>query len=505
LARAGPAAPDDLRLIQFAPDAQAATLPEQRRLLEIVETVSHCAEEAEQASADEIVALCDRLAGAGQLDQAVELLQQLSSKLPRQPRLRLRLAELLYQSRNVQPAIALLEELADEKDCRLRAHFLLGDHYGREAELERALQHYEAVLALDVTTPRALQRARDIRSRLDRPLGTSAPTLCGGDERGPSSRFALRRELGRGGSGTVYLALDRQLDRRVAVKALHRRVRARPDARSRLYCEARIAAALQDPGIVTIYDLDEQLDLVVMEYCAGMTLAEQLGQGPLPAPLALRRLAEVCNVLDRVHRCGIVHRDLKPANLVSRQAAGPGLAPLVITDFGIAHADPVSEAEPAMVEGSLVYMSPEQQSGAPPDPRSDLYSCGVILLEMLLGRPPLQAARALAGPSLLELEEPWRELEAMVAGPLHPRLAKLLRSLLSAEPDRRPAEAAAVARTALDLCRLEARWQESQIVAEELERRAGPPPHRPEVAEWLRARLALLGSGPELARRRGSS
>ncbi len=489
---------DDLRLMQFAPE-QGRTLPTQRRLLELVETLDRDPASASGVTAEEVISLCDGLVGQGELRLAIDLLRQLASRLPRLPALRLRLAELLYETRDFAAALRLLDELTVEPSCRIAAHFLLGDYHGREAEPERALEHYEAVLALDYTYPRARQRAGELRERLDRPVATAAPTILGSEDLGPGSRFLLQRELGRGGSGIVYLAVDRELGRPVAVKALHQRVRDRPEARAHLFCEARIATALEHPGIVAIYDLDEQLNLVVMEYCAGSTLADRLarergagGVARLELRQVLTRLAEVCEVLDRVHRCGIVHRDLKPANLLTRDPRAVALPPLVISDFGIAHADR-GEPSAQAAAGSLIYMSPEQRGGEAADPRSDLYSCGVILLELLLGRPPLEGAAALAGAPLALQGELWRELEDRLRPGLRPALPRLLRALVDPRLEARPESAATVSATLAALAALEAQQQERAAVAEELRRRAGAAPSAA-AARWLEGQLARLTS-----------
>lgn len=487
-------ASDELRLMQFAPDEDAAvTLPAGRRLLEILDALARGAIDAPPAR--ELLRLCEELEGAGHGRRAREMLEQLCALHP-EPTLRLELARACHQGKDWGRALELLRGLLREPGCRLDAHFLLGDYHTQQAEPQRALEHYEAVLALDYSYPRAANRVAELRAQLDQPLATSAPTILGAEDLGKSSRFLLQRELGRGGSGTVYLALDRGLGRAVAVKALHRQVERRADARAQLFCEARIASALEHPGIVAIYDLDEELNLVVMEYCGGGTLAEQLVARGAPPPVAsLRRLAEVAATLDTVHRCRVVHRDLKPANLLFRRPpSAPGLPSLTITDFGIAHA--ASGEEPASDEaaGSLLYMAPEQRRGLEVDPRVDLYSLGVIALELLLGRPPLCASEALQGQTPLDAAEAWRLLAQRLPRQARNEAESLLRSLLAVDVNARPAEAAEVARRLTELARTLARAEEQQEVARSLEMRAGPPPRGAEVERWLAARRAeLLG------------
>jgi serine/threonine protein kinase len=480
--------------MQFALEEDAAvTLPAARRLLELLDVLGRPA--ASPPPAEEILRLCDELEAAGHGRRAQELLERLCALLP-DPELRLQLARLLHRGKDWARAIELLHELTQDPGCRLEAHFLLGDYHGQQAEAARALEHYEAVLALDYSYPRAASRVAELRERLDQPLATSAPTILGAEDLGRSNRFLLQRELGRGGSGTVYLALDRGLGRAVAVKALHRQVEKRPDARAHLFCEARIASALQHPGIVAIYDLDEELNLVVMEYCAGGTLAEQLSAHAPPAlVLALDRLAEVASTLDTVHRCGVVHRDLKPANLLFRRAAASGgIPPLTITDFGIAHAGRAEDEDPAVrAAGSLLYMAPEQRDGSQSDPRADLYSLGVIALELILGRPPLTAHEALQGCAPLEADEPWRALRDALPRQAGSGLLELLRALLDPAVGARPANAAEVARRLETVARQAALAEDRRAAYLELQDRAGPPQARAAVVErWLDERRAEL-------------
>ena len=427
--------------------------------------------------------LLDHLVTDGWTRVAIDLLRELTGLAPRLDGLRLRLAELLYDLGEHDEAVPLLRELIEVPQQRLRAHFLLGEYYGREDDAVRALQHYEIVLALDFRYPRARGRAEELRRRLDRPMATAAPTIFGAEDLGPGGRFLLQRELGRCGGGTVYLAVDQTLSRPVAVKVLHPHVAQRQEARVHLFGEARIAAALRHPRIVTIYDLEESLNLVVMEYCAGGALAGRIAaEGPQPPADALRRLAEITSVLDTVHRCGVIHRDLKPGNLLLRTDAPD--APLVLTDFGAAHAGEHTEEPDGAAAGSLIYMAPEQRRGAALDPRADLYACGVILLEMLLGRPPLGQQQAIAGDELVGLGEVWREIEDRLPRAEGRTMIAFCRELVSPDPEARPARGEEVTRLAMDLAR---RFRDAEIgreVLQELRQRGAARPG-PDVELWL--------------------
>jgi hypothetical protein len=443
----------------------------------------------------------ERLVDAGEERRAAELLSRFAAALPREGALRLRLARLHLELKEPAAAAPLLGALAEDPDPRLRieAHFLLGRAASREADLEAASRHFEAVLALDYTHGPALRASEELRARLSARSSPAAPTLLGNEDLGGAgSRFLLQRELGRGGGGTVYLAHDRSLGRPVAVKVLHSSSTGAGSRREHLFCEARIACSLRHPRIVTVHDLDEKLGLVVMEYCAGGTLAARLAGGPVPLEAALARLGEVASVLGWVHRSGVVHRDLKPANLLLRRpATAAELPPLVLTDFGIAHAGGADPADPAgsggEAGGTLVYAAPEQRRGERVDARADLYSLGVILVETIAGRPPLSRKEALRGEPLLGGAEALGVVAERTPRAVRAPLLELLGELLEPDPARRPPNgdelAARLARLAGEL----EGWTIRREAFEELARIAGPPPRRADVERWLGERRVSLG------------
>jgi hypothetical protein len=206
-------------------------------------------------------------------------------------------------------------------------------------------------------------------------------------------QYRIERLLGRGGMGAVYLAHELALDRDVAIKVLPPDQAGPSDVRERFRREARTAARLRHPHIVPLHTFGEVSGLVyfVMGYVPGESLAARLHrQGPIEPEAARTLLAGICDALDYAHRQGIVHRDIKPDNILIDADSG---APL-LTDFGIAkaamaHADLTT---PGQVIGTPHYMSPEQASGrSETDPRSDLYSLGVVAYEMVSGRRPFDA------------------------------------------------------------------------------------------------------------------
>ncbi len=216
-------------------------------------------------------------------------------------------------------------------------------------------------------------------------------------------RYEIVEELGRGGMGVVYQARDTILSRIVALKALPHERAGDPDRRRRFLNEARSASALRHPNIVTIHDHFEHggTDWIVMEYVEGRTLAETIPPGGLPLGQALGWAADATDAVGAAHEAGVIHRDLKPGNLMI-----DGAGRLRVLDFGLAKLDLLAEsgiddATPTSpmtvagtVMGTLEYMSPEQAMGRPVDPRSDVFSLGAVLYQMLTGRRPFSGVNA---------------------------------------------------------------------------------------------------------------
>jgi len=216
-------------------------------------------------------------------------------------------------------------------------------------------------------------------------------------------RYRLIRELGRGASGTVYLADDVEIERQVALKILHPRARGTGDeARLRAWEEARVSASLRHPGVAAIYDLDEERQLIAMELCLGGSLRDRLIAGPLQPREALSVVAQLTAILAAAHERGVVHGDVKPANLLLRRRLDAGAPPLaedelVLCDFGIARLsdDNAPAIDQRAVRGTLAYMAPEQRTGQL-GPAADLYATGVVALQLLAGTggAPFHADRA---------------------------------------------------------------------------------------------------------------
>jgi eukaryotic-like serine/threonine-protein kinase len=204
-------------------------------------------------------------------------------------------------------------------------------------------------------------------------------------------RYELGEVLGRGGMAEVRLCIDHRLGRTVAVKTLRSELASDPTFQERFRREARSAAGLNHPSIVAVYDTGDEIvngvpvPYIAMEYVEGSTLREVLGDGDRPQPVqALEATAAICEALEYAHRAGIVHRDIKPANVMLTPTGQ-----IKVMDFGIARAvNDAGMTQTAAVIGTAQYLSPEQASGEPVDARSDIYSTGCVLYELLAGRPP---------------------------------------------------------------------------------------------------------------------
>ena len=249
--------------------------------------------------------------------------------------------------------------------------------------------------------------------------------LTSGTKLGP---YEIQSPLGAGGMGEVYRARDTRLDRTVAIKVLPSHLSADPELKQRFDREAKAISALQHPNICTLHDVGSQngVDFLVMEYLEGQTLADRLARGALPLDQALKIGAEIADALEKAHRQGIVHRDLKPGNIMLTKSGAK------LMDFGLAKpelaiagsakgqltpstptmnlASLTSAASPLTQKGSIVgtfqYLSPEVLQGSEADARSDIFSFGCVLYEMVAGRKAFEGKSQLGVLTAILEKEP---------------------------------------------------------------------------------------------------
>jgi serine/threonine-protein kinase PpkA len=242
--------------------------------------------------------------------------------------------------------------------------------------------------------------------------------------------YKILRPIGEGGMASVFLATQLSLDREVALKVMSPALAANSEFASRFLIEGKITAKLQHPNLVTVYDIGSHggVYYLAAEYIPGGTLKERITEGGLSPAEILDIISDIAMGLDFAHQKGFVHRDVKPGNVLFRNDGR-----VVLADFGIAKA--MDGSNSSTVAGSSIgtpdYMSPEQARGEPVDGRSDLYSLGTVLYEMLLGHPPYQASDPFTV-ALMHVTQPVPELPAE-----HAWLQPLVTGLMAKQPAER--------------------------------------------------------------------
>ncbi|HSV45469.1 MAG TPA: serine/threonine-protein kinase [Ramlibacter sp.] len=348
--------------------------------------------------------------------------------------------------------------------------------FERKRQFNKAQAVYEHMSAWNKgykDLPAKLNRAKNLSETVILGGGTSHPggtmLLDGGAIEKPMlGRYQVEKELGKGAMGVVYLGKDPKIGRVVAIKtmALSQEFEGEElvDARERFFREAETAGRLQHQNIVTIFDAGEEHDLayIAMEFLKGKDLVDFCKDGHLlPVPRVLSIVARVAEALAYAHKQNVVHRDIKPANIMYEFDTDT----VKVTDFGIARITDSSKTKTGLVLGTPSFMSPEQISGKKVDGRSDLYSLGVMLFQMLTGVLPFR------GDSMAELMYKIANEDApdprVIRSDLSERLAQLVMLSLSKRPD--------------------ARYQDGERFAAELksvaaEFSAAPAPARPAAA-----------------------
>ena len=300
-----------------------------------------------------------------------------------------------------------------------------------------------------------------------------------------AGRYELGELLGAGGMAEVYLAHDRRLDRPVAVKLLGAGFAADPEQVERFRREAQAAAGLNHPNVVAIYDWGQDGGgyYLVMEYVRGRNLKEVVRDGgPLPEGQALAIAADVAAALEAAHARGVVHRDVKPHNVMLDERGR-----VKVGDFGIAQAagGTTLTRTSSAVLGSAHYLSPEQARGERVDARSDLYSLGALLFELLAGRPPYQGDAPLVV-AMQHVNAPTPSLRAVRAD-VSPATDALVARAMAKDPAARFPNAAAM-RAALEAARTNPGTSRTAVAAPAW---VAPPVTAPRFPLW--PLLAALG------------
>ena len=271
-----------------------------------------------------------------------------------------------------------------------------------------------------------------------------------------AGRYEIREMIGRGGMAEVHLGYDRRLSRIIAIKLLRSDIAGDPTFQARFRREAQSAAALNHPSIVSVYDSGEEqvttpngavrsVPYIVMEYVEGHTVREFLGEGEaVPIPEAVEIVTGVLDALEYSHRAGIIHRDIKPGNIMLTSTGA-----VKVMDFGIARAvSSVTSTYTGNIVGSVHYFSPEQAKGASITPKSDVYSLGVVLYEMLTGELPFTGETPV-GIALKHLQE--EPLSVCAIDPsIPPFVEALVAELMAKDPSRRPDSETVVRQIAQD-------------------------------------------------------
>jgi len=269
-----------------------------------------------------------------------------------------------------------------------------------------------------------------------------SPVVGPGGRIGP---FRIERELGRGGAGVVYLAHDTKLDRSVAIKSVPAELADDPAAQSRFLREAKLLASLNHPNIAAIHEELEEAEgavYLVLEYVSGQTLGERIAKGGLALEEALSIACEISEAVSYAHDRGVIHRDLKPGNIKITPEGRVKVLDLGIAKMiGAPSPAAVTITEPGQVIGTPGYMSPEQARGDPTDHRTDVWSFGCILFEMLTGTCPFggqTASEALA--AILKTDPDWDALPAEAG----PDVRQIIRKCLEKHPSQRYQSAGAL-------------------------------------------------------------
>jgi tetratricopeptide (TPR) repeat protein len=334
-------------------------------------------------------------ASAGKTDAAIRLLQQIASDNPNYPEACSILGRMFQEKGMHSLSVKKFEEATGSQTIArgsVEAFYELGCAHERQNDLAGAIEVFERILSFDYHYKDAaacLERCKAALGKQTNSAGESHPPLTTPTGIPTSQRrYEIVRELGRGGMGVVYLARDSVLEREVAYKVLPEGLRGNPNALKNFLREAKAAAQLNHPNIVTVYDAGESEHgfYMAMELVEGTTLKEILRQrGAVSANAVLYILRQMASALSYAHGRKVVHRDIKTANTMWTSERH-----VKIMDFGLAKLMEEVRNATTMISGTPFYMSPEQTLGRDVDHRTDVYSLGVTIFELATGELPFQ-------------------------------------------------------------------------------------------------------------------
>jgi len=326
----------------------------------------------------------------GRMENTVAFLQKVDTQSEHYYSASLVLGQIFMERGMLDAARERYKKLISKKEIgpdNLDPYYNLALLYEKNREYQNALLLYEKILAENYNY-------KDVRSHVDLVREALRRERAQAENRkvaevsgsGPKGRYKLSKKIGQGGMGVVYLAEDTVLNRIVAYKVLPPSVRDNPKVLENFLQEARVAAAINHPNIVTVYDTGSEgvEPYIVMEFVDGISLKEMLEKNPsMPIKELVAIAVQLCQGLEYAHNKNVIHRDIKPANVMINKENT-----VKIMDFGLAKILSDSEMEGTSVKGTPLYMSPEQIQGKRVDHRTDIYSLGCTLYRMAAGRPP---------------------------------------------------------------------------------------------------------------------
>lgn len=332
----------------------------------------------------------------GKVDQSISYLQKIDSQSSEYHRASLLLGQLLLEKGMTDAARERYQKIISQETIgpeNLEFYYQLALLHEKQKEFEEAQTLYERILAEDYSYRDAKNRSTllkkaltEVKKVLDATRVEEAIARPPATPVQPApSRYKIIKKIGQGGMGVVYQAEDTLLKRTVAYKVLPAAIRENELMLQSFLQEARIAAALNHPNVVTIFDTGKNADeiFITMEYVNGITLKEYLEKNETPITKLIEIMKEICVGVAYAHSRNVVHRDLKPANVMLAHDLR-----VKIMDFGLAKVVSESAADKTSVKGTPLYMAPEQILGEKVDQQSDIYSLGCTFYRMVAGRPP---------------------------------------------------------------------------------------------------------------------